>query len=147
MRHNAYVTPHVSGRHEAPAEAPFKLEQMAPRRRRIWPLVTLAVLLTLGGGSVAAVYALTRPSETNTTEAGYIELVGACRTEVTRQLKAPATARFSNERAVELGDRFHYIDGSVDAQNSFGALVRSSYRCKAETSGDGWSVIRVDVAG
>lgn len=57
------MTPYVSGRHEAPAEAPFKLEQMAPRRRRIWPLVTLAVLLTLGGGSVAAVYALTRDSD------------------------------------------------------------------------------------
>src|SRR5687768_7520651 len=41
------------------AERPFKLADLAPRKRRIWPLVVLAVLLAAG----VAGYAFTRGSE------------------------------------------------------------------------------------
>jgi hypothetical protein len=99
------------------------------------------VALALVGVSVGA-YAMTRPERV--AEDKTATLIEQCRAEAKKSLKAPATAQFSEERPVELGDRFYYIDGSVDAQNGFGALVRSKYRCKAESTASGWSVVRVE---
>jgi hypothetical protein len=48
-------------------------------------------------------------------------------------LKAPATAEFPNPYQVQItalsSDSF-IVDSYVDAQNGFGALIRSQYHCK-----------------
>lgn len=118
---------------------------MAPKRkRRLWPLLVIGAVLLLGGAGLA-VYLANRPEPAVTDKTG--ALITACQAEVRKHLRAPATAQFSGEKPVDLGDRFTYIDGNVDAQNGFGALIRNAYRCKAEPAGDGWTVIRVDVSG
>lgn len=124
-------------------EQPFALQQMAPPKRRRWLPFALAggLVLALAGGGYAA-YAMTRPEPV--VEDRNAALVSACQTEAKKKLKSPATAQFSDEKPVELGDRFYYIDGVVDAQNGFGATVRNKYRCKAESKEGTWSVIRVE---
>jgi hypothetical protein len=52
-------------------------------------------------------------------------------------LKAPATAKFSGDTVVFDGTAYQ-VTGSVDSQNSFGALVRSSFTCTVHSSGDTW---------
>lgn len=49
-----------------------------------------------------------------------------CKNAIKSTLKAPASAQFSNFEKIENGD-FWY---DVDAQNSYGALIRSSYVCE-----------------
>lgn len=71
------------------------------------------------------------------------EAVDVCRQSVEEQLKAPATAEFSDE-TVEAknshGDLFK-VQGHVDAENGFGALIRMVWRCDARRLSDGsWSV-------
>lgn len=58
---------------------------------------------------------------------------------IKKQLKAPATADFptgSDGRVKYLGDSVFYIDSYVDAQNSFGANLRSNYSGKIKYKGD-----------
>lgn len=62
---------------------------------------------------------------------------------IKKQLKAPATADFpggSDGRVKYLGDSIFYIDSYVDAQNSFGANLRSNYSGKVKYMGsDQWT--------
>lgn len=58
-----------------------------------------------------------------------LEAKSICETFVKRQLKAPATAKFSSESAAEVSAAEYTSGGSVDSQNSFGALLRSTYAC------------------
>lgn len=72
----------------------------------------------LGGGSSS-----TAPSDRS------LEAKSICETFVKKQLKAPATAKFSEESAAKVSDVEYTAGGSVDSQNSFGALLRSTFAC------------------
>ncbi len=72
---------------------------------------------------------------------------------VTRSLKAPATAKFPDnpQSAYEaqaldsLGRRIVYISSYVDAQNSFGALLRKNYNCSLGYKLGSWYVIDIHI--
>jgi cytochrome c biogenesis protein ResB len=51
-----------------------------------------------------------------------------CEGFVKVRLKAPSTAKFSNE-ATSVNGRLYTVTGDVDAQNSFGAMLRNRYSC------------------
>lgn len=65
------------------------------------------------------------------------EALRACQTTVREKLKAPATARFDADKppsvesnagsSAEPGSMV--VNGTVDAENGFGALVRNEYFC------------------
>lgn len=66
------------------------------------------------------------------------EALASCQTEMESRLKTPATADFTGvaESAVRTDDRGHWTVGSyVDAQNVFGAKLRTQFRCWASWSG------------
>lgn len=65
--------------------------------------------------------------------------IQACRDAVRADLKAPSTADFSSEQADKTSDDpvTYRVTGSVDADNSYGAHIRSSYTCTAEPHEDG----------
>lgn len=69
---------------------------------------------------------------------------GACHEWIKAQLKAPSTADFTDEPWDVDGD-VYTATGSVDAQNSFGAKLRSRYVCKARDVDGSWSRISVTV--
>lgn len=56
---------------------------------------------------------------------------------IPKRLKAPKTAEFSGVTVTETAGTYT-VTGSVDAQNTFGALVRSSFTCVVHSSGDNW---------
>jgi hypothetical protein len=63
-------------------------------------------------------------------------------------LKAPATATLSprSESRVLILDSLAVVTGWVDAQNSFGAKLRGSYRCTMNADADGkWSKADCDI--
>ncbi len=49
-------------------------------------------------------------------------------------MKAPSTAKFSNVKAYELSDQkdIWAVNGYVDSQNSFGAMIRSSWEVQLD---------------
>lgn len=69
------------------------------------------------------------------------QAMSACEQAVVRDLKSPGSAVFSGvlhtgiacdaDRDAEPGGRVCAVKGWVDAQNSYGALVRTEYLCAA----------------
>lgn len=71
-----------------------------------------------------------------------------CVDRVTEQLKAPATAQFSNRDPAHEGqDAGRYLfTGTVDSENSFGALIRSDWACDIRWTGGTFVAESVTVA-
>jgi hypothetical protein len=63
---------------------------------------------------------------------------------VKQNLKAPSTAKFPSSgqfQAYDMVDGWE-VSGYVDAQNGFGAQIRSHFKCKLKhTGGDRWQLI------
>ena len=62
-----------------------------------------------------------------------------CQEFVKRRLKAPATAKFELHhvrQVAPLDSGCYTVWGYVDAQNSFGALIRSEYYCSVCSTGE-----------
>jgi hypothetical protein len=54
------------------------------------------------------------------------EAIAQCEAAIEERLKAPTTAEF---KSTAVGSGTWTVTGTVDSENSFGAMVRSSYRC------------------
>lgn len=72
-----------------------------------------------------------------------------CEQFVSRRLKAPRGASFSHVWDTEIlgsGDGPYEVRGFVDAQNSFGALLRNPYTCSVEAAGgESWKLLELDM--
>ncbi|WP_424216363.1 hypothetical protein ACN20G_29945 (plasmid) [Streptomyces sp. BI20] len=119
------------------------------------PKVKRSKLITVGGPAVVVVlagagfgtwYALSDDGDKPTSK----QAISHCEDYVRDKLKAPASAQFSPEDETgvyphTLGpDEWKYeINGYVDSQNGFGAMIRGNYRCLISTDGtggDSWDV-------
>jgi hypothetical protein len=113
----------------------------APVRPSAWPkvlLIAMAVLVVAGLAGLVVV--LLRPAGTSGSDLSARQ-IAACRERVKLQLKAPATARFSEEVVSrEPTGPFFIVTGLVDAENGFGALLRQRYRCTADAEGNARAV-------
>ena len=68
----------------------------------------------------------------------------ACEDAVKTLLKAPATAEFDNWQRQKNADGTYKVTGTVDSQNSFGAMLRSQFGCTVRDKGDGRTGTMVD---
>lgn len=68
------------------------------------------------------------------------EAISQCEAAVEKQLKSPTTAKF---HLTATGYDTWTVTGTVDSQNSFGAMVRSETQCTVIVDGDSIKV-RVD---
>lgn len=57
------------------------------------------------------------------------QAIRMCEESLSEKLKAPSTAEFSGQSATSTGSDAWAVSGEVDAQNGFGAMVRSSWAC------------------
>lgn len=66
------------------------------------------------------------------------QLASFCKKSVLGRLKAPATARFAkvNTPRYNVPGGVYYVSGAVDAENSYGALIRNSFYCVMAYSGN-----------
>lgn len=70
------------------------------------------------------------------------EVMTGCKFAIRNQLKAPSTARFPGPFSVDFTAP-QYVSGAniwvwyvpVDAQNSFGAMIRNRFKCLVRASG------------
>lgn len=60
-----------------------------------------------------------------------------CQAHVKASLKAPASAQFPGQplSAIDAGGGAYIVTATVDAQNSFGALLRNDWLCKLQYTG------------
>ena len=72
----------------------------------------------------------------------------ACQQFVEARLKAPATAQFPtvDQAAVHsFGSGRYGVESYVDAQNSFGAMLRSRYACALKYDGTNWRLDAINI--
>lgn len=73
----------------------------------------------------------------------------ACEEFGRQRLKAPSTAQFLDDPTIDVNypSRGAYrVSGSVDAQNSYGAMLRSRYECRVYRDGAGnWRLESFDL--
>lgn len=105
---------------------------------RIVRRVGITLLLAIG---VLFVWAINNPPEPELPDpAAYRpsaqDAERMCREHVTNQLKAPSTAKFGDIRTRGFGSEYT-VTGWVDAENSFGATLRTRWECTAIHTGGG----------
>lgn len=115
---------------DTPAELPAKKKD----RTTTW--IALGIAALIAACAFGGVFSPNRVADNDPTD--------ACRDWVKQELKAPATAGFSGE-SKDLDGDVYTVTGSVDAENSFGAKLRSSYVCKVRDAGDEWRKVSVTV--
>lgn len=108
-------------------------------------LVGLVFLLCAAG---IYAFAFRGSSSTAVPQDRSFEARAMCETFVKRKLKAPASARFSGESAVKVSSMEYTAAGSVDAENSFGALLRSTFACDLtyDAASQEWTARSVSVS-
>jgi hypothetical protein len=67
-----------------------------------------------------------------------------CEDHVLGRLKSPSSAEFGSTEVTTMAP--YTVTGVVDAQNSFGATLRSSYTCTVSVSNGGWRLVSLDVS-
>jgi hypothetical protein len=74
------------------------------------------------------------PEEAARAEHSDIAAATACESFVRDRLRAPSTAKFpwSEQQTVHAGNGLYTVRGAVDAQNGFGAQIRSRYLCRVQ---------------
>lgn len=106
----------------------------------VWIVTVVVAVLVIGG-------IVTGTSFGGSTDDEGPDAVGAqvaCQDRVKTALKSPATAEFSGVKAVPQGGNTWTVRGAVDSQNSFGALLRSTFTCVAQSDdGETWTTSKV----
>jgi hypothetical protein len=67
----------------------------------------------------------------------------SCEERVESQLRSPSSADFTGTTATEVTESEYRVTGEVDAENAFGAEIRSSFTCTVQFRDDG-TYARVD---
>jgi hypothetical protein len=104
-------------------------------------LILLVGLITSGGKSGSDSEHTLLPTKTD----AWVMAQGFVR----KNLKAPATADFpwySDEYVTDLGNQIFQVAAYVDAENSFGAKIRSKFICKVKYVGnDNWVLRDIEI--
>lgn len=114
--------------------APTKTQPPMTGKQKWGAFFVVAGLLWIVGKACGA----TDYSSPGNTSAGGYNAESVCEGSVKQQLKAPSTASFSGEEATG-GPTDYTVTGNVDAENSFGAKLRSTWTCSASHDGDNWT--------
>lgn len=69
----------------------------------------------------------------------------ACEDFVADRLKSPATADFGTASAASQGGGTYRVTGTVDAENSFGVMMRVDYSCTVQSGDDeNWMLVDLE---
>jgi hypothetical protein len=127
-----------------PVDSPIK----AKSHKALKYILTTIAILTFGIGFIA----LMAHSEdvAKTREPNKIDAYFMAEQFITKQLKAPSTAKFPYSSDAEISydetTKDWTIKSYVDAQNSFGAMIRNNYTVKIKYLGDEkWNLIDIEM--
>lgn len=114
-----------------------KIKTKSRRERRA--IFTLCVCLVLFTGVLYSYISHSTPtpniplrSGEETSEKGHsVQAYTATKKKILSSLKSPSTANFSTHLTEAKGNNEYWVAGYVDSQNSFGAMIRTTYGCVA----------------
>lgn len=114
--------------------SPEKVEADKRARRGVLFIVGLVVLMfAVGIGSL-----FIGNDDEGPDDVSDYEVQAQCEKWVDKQLKSPSTAKYSDHAVRSAGEDAWTVSGAVDAENSFGAEIRSAWSCDIRLDGDTW---------
>ncbi len=106
----------------------------------IMPIVLLVII-----GSVVFIIVDCSNQSNDIEEFDQYDIKVIAEQEVEERLKAPSTAKFSNIEVTKTGSTW-VVTGYVDAQNSFGAMIRNRFRVEIKDNGyPKYTVVSVEI--
>lgn len=103
----------------------------------MWVAGAFAAVVLVGGVALF----LTQKDDGYDSNTSY-EAIAQCEAAIKDRLKAPSTAEF---QSTATGGGTWTVTGTVDAENSFGAMMRSSYQCTVKIdNAEDTAQVRVD---
>lgn len=96
----------------------------------------LGIVILVAAVVIVSILVSTNSGRDNTTSRG-IEARGYCEDAIRDRLKAPSTAEFESNYS---GSGPVIVTGTVDAENSFGAMVRNTFQCTVTFTGDTYRI-------
>lgn len=89
-------------------------------------------------------------SSPNQTEQNEAAMIDACKDRILNELKSPGSAEFGEMKLESINEKItmnsgngpevtltHHTESWVDSQNSFGALIRNTFKCDMFIQDDG----------
>lgn len=104
---------------------------------------TIVVLFILAIAAYSTLNSEPDPASERNSE---VSVYTQCERWVKERLKAPSTSEFpwyDSSRVQKIGDGHFVVRGYVDAQNSYGAQIRSNYLCESRFTNGKWVPLRV----
>ncbi|QPZ39683.1 hypothetical protein [Paramicrobacterium chengjingii] len=97
----------------------------------VWAAGILGIVVI--GGGVALSVATANNNADKDRYGNTAEAINYCEDKVRGELKAPSTAEFDSSAT---GSGTYTVTGTVDSQNSFGAMMRSDFQCTVIIDGE-----------
>jgi hypothetical protein len=120
---------------------PAKPELTSSEKKAGWVVIGIAVLV-VGGCSLAVSGGDDDDASGGDRSEGMAKVM--CEDFVEDRLKSPSSAEFSGifDTTISGSGDDYTVTGYVDAQNGFGAMLRSNYTCQVRDDGnDRWSLV------
>lgn len=108
-------------------------------------IIMLVVILFVGVGVVLSIMTSGSKGSKKTAKLDEWSAQVACEQAVSERLKSPSSADFSGWTRTDNGNNTFAITGYVDAQNSFGAKVRTQFRCTVRDNGNATTNTSIDL--
>ena len=103
-------------------------------REFVWlKLVALIVIVPI---ALLVIIGLVIPEQSKESKMP-VEAKLQCRAAITSLLRSPRSANFNDDDATSPSKGVYQVRGTVDAQNAFGAEVRSTFGCDYEADASG----------
>lgn len=117
-------------------------KQFIQKKENILPLATLTIFVVIIIIMILVSGAGSSSSKSNTPQDLSSDAWYICQDFIKDKLKAPSTAEFevrNKNHIIDEGDNTFTITMNVDAENSFGAMIRDTFYCRVHyTTGDQW---------
>jgi len=140
---------------ELPRPQPVaQLEPLPPSRKKqmtslLFLVFCIGVLIWGAVSCFGTIYGAGDKEEASETQAPTkSDAILMCREFVREGLKSPGSADFpgsSNFKTISLGSNTYRVTSYVDAENSFGANIRTYFVCEVQYIGDGkWKLTKME---
>lgn len=128
-----------------------------PKKSIVTPKSIFVIMLTITALCLICLVGVTSLNQEEDTEITASKIYVMCKPYVENSLISPSTAEFPEYYKVDIGtlrgtSNTYVVNGYVDAQNSFGAKIRTHYSCAIKHKGgewanrNNWSLIELDFA-
>lgn len=138
------LTPPVQAAQPAPQPVPVAPPATPQKKKASSASLIVILLIVITCIGLVVIFGQKKPGGSSTSTDLKMNSWYACETFIERSLKAPSTAKFEpyNQQVITWTLEEYTVNSIyVDAENSFGANIRTRFKCTVQHAGDNWKLV------